>query len=105
MSVTAPRDFCNLTHWEARPDGNIILIAKSVEHPKCPEAKPYVRATLHIGGWVLEPAPNNSTKVTYLMQTDINGSVPTFVVKKVTSQQGRIVVTVAEVSGHIVAHI
>ena len=45
---------------------------------------------MQIGGWILEPVPGNPslTKTTYLVELDLKGSIPGFVVKKANTDQG-----------------
>merc|ERR1719433_317555 len=67
-----------------RPDGTAALMATSVEHPKVPITRKYVRATLNTGGWFLEPMDDtNKTRITYIGFADLGGSLPKWIVNKV----------------------
>ncbi len=50
---------------------------KSCNYPVEPNPK-FVRAHMHIGGWVFEKIDNNSTKVTNYADIDPRGNIPEF---------------------------
>ena len=52
------RDFVILGMIFQDNEGRLIQSGVSVEHPDCPPTKKYVRAQLHIGGWILTPDPD-----------------------------------------------
>lgn len=58
--------------------GSLCVLHKSVDHPDYPEdVKKFVRIDMSIWGLVFEDAPEiKGTKVTWVMQNDIRGSVP-----------------------------
>lgn len=57
----------------------------------------YVRANIPFGGWVFKPSADGlSCKATYLMEIDVCGSLPGYIVKKVTAVQGMLVKTVRD---------
>ena len=61
-----------------------------------------VRGDVKLGGWVLKPnADDTACQATYLMLTDLCGDLPTFVVKKATSVQGKLVLTIRKVGGAV----
>ena len=52
-----------------------------------------------VAGWVIRPnADNTSCMCTYLMITDVCGSLPTAVVRRATTSQGKLVLTIRNVS-------
>ena len=104
--------------------GTLYFVAKSVDHPKCPSLNECVRAHLEIGGWIIRPIrgkkiaegreakrargedpgawptdvdlDTEGCECTYLVLSDLKGSIPGFVVKKVTSQQAMLVESLRE---------
>lgn len=64
----------------------------------CPPVAGVVRGELHIGGWIARPIARGSSPdfddsagctVTYVMRSDIKGSIPAFVTRQVVAQQVR----------------
>ena len=53
--MVSGRDFCMVTQVYVEDDGTIIYGTSSIEHPKCPPVKKFVRADLIIGGWIFTP--------------------------------------------------
>lgn len=86
---TAPRDFSLLSVSGQLNDSTWIQIGLSITDPRIPEQKGHVRAHLVVGGYVLVECPDNPdvSEVTYATKVDLKGSVPSFVVNKVTSNQ------------------
>mmetsp|Transcript_3015 Transcript_3015/g.4084 ORF Transcript_3015/g.4084 Transcript_3015/m.4084 type:complete len:554 (+) Transcript_3015:1-1662(+) len=78
---TTGRDFVTLIHGRELPDGRSVVAAKSVEHPKCPENKSYVRGDIIVGGYIITPSADKlSATVIYLQCVDLKGSVPARIV-------------------------
>jgi len=85
IAKIASRDFVSLNHIEKTEDGafrmvNFHDLASESLLPAGTASKDYVRGVLHIGGWWLEPAANNSTKMTLIAEADLKGSVPKMVI-------------------------
>ena len=78
------------------PDQRIIIISFA-EHA-FDDANPLDngagRAELLIGGYVLTPVGNGSTKVKYVVQSDLKGSIPSSVSSFVARGQPRIVLNI-----------
>jgi len=73
---TAPRDLCLFSHWCMHVDGRLILTSCSVPHANCPETPGVVRAEAHIAGWIFKPSKDGSScKATYMLKTDLKGSL------------------------------
>ena len=49
-----------------------------------------MRAELFIGGYILEKIDDERTKVTYISDTDIKGSIPTMIKNKVMEKEGNV---------------
>lgn len=96
---TSVRDFCNLSHWRVERDGSVIVVAQGFEHETCPPVKGNVRGHVEIGGFQLQPLGPRRTHVTYMVQTDLGGSVPAFIVNSVTSKQPLLVKAIRDVRG------
>jgi hypothetical protein len=59
-----------------------LIVTKSVTHSSVPDRSKHVRGHLHYSGYVLKPSPTkeHTVKVTYVIQSDPKGSLPTWVV-------------------------
>lgn len=109
VSVISPRDFVNVTFWRVMKSGEIRLMAMSITDDGSsgkrrvtlpPPTSDFVRGHLTVGGWVLQPVKRGNqtwTRGTYLMESNIKGSIPQWVVRSAAKKQGEIVVRVAEV--------
>ena len=71
--ILSPRDFVLCGCLVKFNDGTIILPSYSVELPEKPEDKKFVRAHLHIGGWILKKIDDNNTLVYYYNRADMKG--------------------------------
>lgn len=74
----APRDLLASGRTLYKPDGAIWIVSSSVEHDKAPAAGSdgYVRAELKFGGTIIEPMPDSTSRVTYLLASDPKGAAP-----------------------------
>ena len=82
MGVKVPilkdRDFV-IAEWNHRQqDGKHLNAFVSVEHPQCAVQKKYVRADILMGGWLIDPAGDNSCDITHITGVDPNGQIPSF---------------------------
>lgn len=84
LTGSKPRDLSLVEKIECLPTGTICFVSTSVETPKVPRISSKVRAVLKLNGWILEPLATDppSTKVVYILQTDVRGWVPGLVAKK-----------------------
>eukprot|EP01114_Cavostelium_apophysatum_P020386 TRINITY_DN6816_c0_g1_i1.p1 TRINITY_DN6816_c0_g1~~TRINITY_DN6816_c0_g1_i1.p1 ORF type:complete len:525 (-),score=97.59 TRINITY_DN6816_c0_g1_i1:283-1749(-) len=88
----APRDFCLLVVNRVMPDGTYIQLTRSIEDHDVPPVSGKVRAELHTSGFVIKPkispySSNVSSLVTYIVQFDPKGWIPTFITNKVAEYQ------------------
>ncbi|GLD99516.1 hypothetical protein PINS_up008242 [Pythium insidiosum] len=96
----AGRDFVNLVHWRVLRDGTIVIVAQSIEDLElCPSKEPkIVRAEVHIAGWKIVPdADYKGAHVTFMVKSDLKGSIPSRVASKVASEQPYMIHEVAQV--------
>jgi hypothetical protein len=96
----AGRDFLSIVHWRVQPNGDIIVVAQSVEDLElCPLKEPkIVRGHIHIGGWRIVPdADYKSCEVTFVVKTDLKGSIPARVAGAAASEQPYLIHEIAEV--------
>uniref|UniRef100_A0A4W5JTA3 StAR-related lipid transfer (START) domain containing 15 n=1 Tax=Hucho hucho TaxID=62062 RepID=A0A4W5JTA3_9TELE len=77
------RDFVTMRSW--LPLGNDYLIINySVKHPQYPPRKDYVRAVSLLTGYLIQSNGANSSTLYYLTQVDPKGSLPKWVVNRVS---------------------
>eukprot|EP00826_Nyctotherus_ovalis_P043229 TRINITY_DN4528_c0_g1_i19.p1 TRINITY_DN4528_c0_g1~~TRINITY_DN4528_c0_g1_i19.p1 ORF type:complete len:129 (+),score=50.72 TRINITY_DN4528_c0_g1_i19:649-1035(+) len=76
--VVSSRDFCFITKKVFEADGSIILPAVSVEDPRVPPTKGNVRARLITAGWIIRPLEGGKSSGTYIVTTNLAGSIPGF---------------------------
>ncbi len=55
-----------------------------------------MRAEAYIGGYILEKVDEKTTKVTYMSNADIKGSIPTIIKNQLSKGQGTIAGRVEE---------
>ena len=88
MWPVAGRDFTNLTHWRVMKSGVVVIIGFNIKYAPRPPIKSLVRAQTKLGGWCMEPLDGGKkTKLTYIVELDFKGSIPSFIVSRVTTQQ------------------
>uniref|UniRef100_A0A8C6SP09 StAR-related lipid transfer (START) domain containing 15 n=1 Tax=Neogobius melanostomus TaxID=47308 RepID=A0A8C6SP09_9GOBI len=77
------RDFVTMRSW--LPLGNDYLIINySVKHPQHPPKKDYVRAVSLLTGYLIQSTGPSSSTLYYLTQVDPKGSLPKWVVNRVS---------------------
>ena len=86
---TSARDFSILSVSGQFDKQTWVEAGLSVQDPRVPQEKGYVRGELIVGGYVIRSVPDNPelSEVTYAAQVDLKGSIPTFVVNKITESQ------------------
>eukprot|EP00944_MAST-04C_sp_MAST-4C-sp1_P006522 g6522.t1 len=88
MWPVAGRDFTNLTHWRVMKNGVVVIFGFNIKYDPRPPIKGLVRAQTKLGGWCMEPLDGGKkTKLTYIVELDFKGSIPSFIVSRVTTQQ------------------
>lgn len=94
LAFVSGRDFCNVHHWRRTKNGTILAVAYAEERlDLCPTVSGLVRGELVIAGYVIEPIHGVGdggavrTKVTYVVKTDIKGSVPGWIMKIKSKEQ------------------
>lgn len=91
--IVKDRDFVQQRKvWRDFPDASSHVIHfKSVETPKCPEYKKYVRAHTNISGYFIKTVSLNPlrTLLVIVAQNDLKGMIPKFIVNKVGSKKPR----------------
>lgn len=86
---TAPRDFALLNITGQRDTQTWVSAAVSIVDSRIPETKGYVRGHLETGGYVIQAVSDNPnvSKVTYVAQVDLRGSIPIMVTNKIADTQ------------------
>lgn len=94
VMAVASRDFCNISHWRYLVDGRLVALSLSDKHDDlCPVQDGIVRGNLVFGGYVMKPTPLG-TQLTYVVQSDLKGSIPQYVLNFVASNQPMIVANI-----------
>ncbi|KAF0686929.1 Aste57867_21277 [Aphanomyces stellatus] len=80
------RDYCVVTavrHVAGDDDAPTIAIAsRSVDHHAVPPNPAYVRAEIHVSGYILRPLTSSTCSVTLLRHMNVHGLAPAFVANK-----------------------
>jgi len=84
--LVASRDFCVFSASKRIGD-KIVVTAYSVNYNNCSDRTSYVRGELKTSGSIVEKIDDNTVKLTYLVQIDPKGLLPTFVVNWVATEQ------------------
>lgn len=91
-ALVSDRDFVQQRKiWKNFPnDKSHILHFKSVNHPKCPRNKKYVRAETIISGYYIQDKGNGKDSILGIIsQTDVRGAIPTWLVNKVAPKASK----------------
>ena len=86
---TAPREFSVLSILGELDERTWISSGISVNDPRIPEEKGYVRAQLDVGGYLIRSVPSEPemSEVTYVARVDLKGKIPAFAVNKISESQ------------------
>eukprot|EP00347_Sterkiella_histriomuscorum_P015068 403358431 len=91
VAVVSSRDFVFCLHINKMPDGTIYALVFSIDRDDMkPPEKGTVRGWLQLGGWKLQPMPDNPNKTltTYQTEIDMKGSIPGFVMTQANKDIG-----------------
>ncbi|CAI2184744.1 8341_t:CDS:2, partial [Funneliformis geosporum] len=96
LAGSKTRDLSLVEKIECTENGAIYFAATSVETPKVPSIANRIRAQIQLNGWILEPLDYDppKTKVTYVLQTKINGWVPSILAKTYLSRRPLVLHTI-----------
>ncbi|KWU46635.1 Bet v1-like protein [Rhodotorula sp. JG-1b] len=83
--VAAPRDIVGVQKDFVEPDGTYIVVQTSIETDLAQELPKTTRATLNLAGWQFKPEGAN-TRVVYLVQVALNGSIPSMLANAVANE-------------------
>ncbi|XP_046847721.1 uncharacterized protein LOC124441316 [Xenia sp. Carnegie-2017] len=83
------RDFCSYSATRVLKNNIVVYFASHVKHPSCPANKKIVRGKILIGGYVMEIISENPPRIktSYITHVDLEGSVPSRIVNKITASQ------------------
>lgn len=77
------RDFVNQRSWRVK--GNTYVIKNhSVNYPKCPEKKGFIRARSIRTGYYVTRLEEGGCRLNYMTQSDPKGAIPSFISNTVT---------------------
>ena len=91
IMILSPRDFMCAGAMVRFEDGTIVLPTFSYDRDDRPATKAFVRAQLHIGGWVIRPIDQDNTLCYYYNRADMKGSLPAFIMKQGASIQALLI--------------
>jgi len=83
--VAAPRDIVGVQKDFVESDGTYIVVQTSIETDLAQELPKTTRATLNLAGWQFKPEGAN-TRVVYLVQVALNGSIPSMLANAVANE-------------------
>lgn len=83
--IASPRDLAGIQKDYVEPDGSCMIVQTSVDDADLPEQAHMKRATLSLSGWNFKPEGPN-TRITYIFQIALNGSIPNAVVALATTE-------------------
>lgn len=87
--VVSNRDFVNVSKKIIESDSKIYIGTKACSYPY-PEQKGVVRGEVLIGGYIMEKIDEKSTRVTYISDADLKGSIPGMIKNTLSQQQGEV---------------
>ena len=82
------RDFVMVGYVQER-EGKFYMTSSTCDYP-FPEVKGKVRASLYVGGFITEKISEEQTKVTYIQDSDLKGSIPQMLKNKISQEQGQL---------------
>jgi hypothetical protein len=82
---TAPRDFVVLTTWAASGDGSALVCTRSAPNDVFPPEPGYVRGTVHVSGYHVQPKATGGCHVTLVAHMAFGGSVPASILATLTT--------------------
>jgi len=88
--VVSDRDFSWYTVDHTMADGTYISCGKSIVVSDCPDDKGHVRGEIFASGYVVQPNKGKEDKectVSYVVQTDLKGMLPTWLVNWIAQSQ------------------
>jgi len=83
----ASRDFIIDLHVKRYDDGTIVCLGKSPEAEEVPCPKGVVRGKAINSGYIFAPGTDGTTNLTYVMQLDMGGWLPTSVVNMAMTEE------------------
>ena len=87
-SIVSARDVIIIVNFLMTEDGVIYIIAYSDEREDLVPVQPdIVRAGLPIGGWKIQETQPGRVKLTYFVEVDTRGNIPTFVMTPALKDQ------------------
>ncbi|CAG8458125.1 21156_t:CDS:2 [Cetraspora pellucida] len=89
LAGTKSRDLSLVEKIECASTGEIYFAATSVDNPKVPNIAGRIRAEIILNGWILESLSISPprTRVTYVLQVNVNSWFPNFIVSTYMSRR------------------
>ena len=92
----ANRDFVNVAIGLEETMDKVYIGTKASDYP-CPEKKGVVRGEVFIGAYIIERVDEKQTRITYISDVDLKGSIPNFLKNGLSHLQGDIAYKVEEI--------
>eukprot|EP01080_Neovahlkampfia_damariscottae_P007688 gene7688-12154_t len=89
LRIIAPRDFLTFRNYYTSPEGEEMILIRSVLHDDFPEKKDIVRAHVHLTAYYIHPKEGGGCVMNYMTQTDMRGYIPIWAVNKGASILGQ----------------
>ncbi|CDW87005.1 UNKNOWN [Stylonychia lemnae] len=97
VAVVSARDIVFINHRERYPDGSVTIINYSIDRDDLqPTVKNAIRVWLHLSGWKFEYVSPQRTKVTYILDIELRGNLPGFIMTPFYKDIGRQVISLGE---------
>jgi len=90
------REFVAVRSWREEEDGTCYSWGTSINHPRFPEPKEYVRGVILVSGWIIQPVPGEPNKsfCTRLVRLDTKGYIPAWILNLFKNKSGLTLVAI-----------
>ena len=80
--TVSPRDVYHNVFYHVDPDGTIYMVAYDSPDDDLPEESGCVRMRLPLAGMIIKPEGEGKSKVTFMINASLQGSIPNFIMKQ-----------------------
>lgn len=91
------RDFCFYNYFSMPDEHTAVSVAWSIQDPACPSSDDFVRGEILVSGYIARDLPNGEgCELTYVVQVDLKGWLPAWVLNLVAADQADNVTRIAD---------